>query len=74
MFFFKKRGTFERICTDTEVISQFWVFSVIFDQVLCYFYDFTRKNRSSLPKMDKMPFFHFIFSKFKKIESFTFQL
>ena len=59
--FFLKKGTFERSCADTEVIPQFWLFYVIFDQFLCYFYDFTRKNRYSLPKMEKMAFFRFIF-------------
>jgi len=73
MFFFKK-CTFERRCTDTEVIPQFWLFYVIFDQFLYYFYDFTRKNRSGHPKMEKMAFFHFIFFEIKKNESFKFQL
>ena len=39
------------------------IFSILgrLDQFLCYFYDFTRKNRYSLPKMEKMAFFRFIF-------------
>ncbi len=64
MFFFK--CTFERICTDTEVIPQFWLFLVILDQFLCYFLRFYQKKIDlAFPKWIKWHF-SFHFSKFKK--------